>query len=224
MTNYCSNRNIFAREHCFALYPVIGCCELLASFCDFIACYIIDLQFNAVTETHKTLLLFLRTSMPAPFGKRTLTTISMPAVPAHLKIRISVDQSSSGGPLRPAKLEVDVDIRASDFEIRRFDSLPSLTLSCCTMPRDMTGCGRYPATPKYPPFAFYTCVRMGDPEQLAKIMATDVYFITQDNGGGAPVHFATTYKQLDMVSPAQNFVFGANFFSGLAPSSSEQWR
>jgi [acyl-carrier-protein] S-malonyltransferase len=40
---------------------------------------------------------------------------------------------------------------------------------------------------------------LGDPEQLAKIMDTDPYYITQDNGAGAPVHFATTYKQLDMV-------------------------
>jgi [acyl-carrier-protein] S-malonyltransferase len=30
-------------------------------------------------------------------------------------------------------------------------------------------------------------------------METDPYFWTQDNGAGAPVHFATTYKQLDMV-------------------------
>eukprot|EP00210_Caulerpa_lentillifera_P007207 g6896.t1 len=67
------------------------------------------------------------------------------------------------------------------------------------MPRDLSGCGRYPPTPKYPPFSFYTCVRVGDPEQLAKIMETDTYFITQDNGGGAPVHFAATYKQLDML-------------------------
>ncbi|KAI7846366.1 hypothetical protein COHA_000078 [Chlorella ohadii] len=42
-------------------------------------------------------------------------------------------------------------------------------------------------------------VRLGDPEQLAKIMDTDPYFVTQDNGAGAPIHFATTYKQLDMV-------------------------
>lgn len=53
--------------------------------------------------------------------------------------------------------------------------------------------------PKYPPIAFYSAVRLGDPEQLAKIMESDPYFITQDNGAGAPVHFATTYKQLDMV-------------------------
>lgn len=59
---------------------------------------------------------------------------------------------------------------------------------------------RYPPVPKYPPIAFYSAVRLGDPEQLAKIMDTDPYFITQDNGAGAPVHFATTYKQLDMVS------------------------
>ena len=54
--------------------------------------------------------------------------------------------------------------------------------------------------PKYPPIAFYSAVRLGDPEQLAKVMDSDPYFITQDNGAGAPVHFATTYKQLDMVS------------------------
>lgn len=59
--------------------------------------------------------------------------------------------------------------------------------------------GRYPPVPKHPPIAFYSAVRLGDPEQLALIMATDPYFITQDNGAGAPVHFATTYKQLDMV-------------------------
>lgn len=64
--------------------------------------------------------------------------------------------------------------------------------------------------PKYPPIAFYSSVRLGDPEQLAKIMETDPYFITQDNGAGAPLHFATTYKQLDMVRPAgQRCVLGA---------------
>ncbi len=34
---------------------------------------------------------------------------------------------------------------------------------------------------------------------LAKIMAVDPYFITQDNGAGSPLHFAVTYRQLDMV-------------------------
>lgn len=58
---------------------------------------------------------------------------------------------------------------------------------------------RYPPVPKYPPIAFYSAIRLGDPEQLAKVMETDPYFITQDNGAGAPVHFATTYKQLDMI-------------------------
>lgn len=67
------------------------------------------------------------------------------------------------------------------------------------MPRDMTATGRYPPQPQFPPFAFYSCVRLGDPEQLAKVMDTDPYFVTQDNGAGAPVHFATTYKQLDML-------------------------
>lgn len=72
------------------------------------------------------------------------------------------------------------------------------------MPRDMTGTGRYPPTPKYPPFAFYSCIRLGDPEQLEKIMSSDPYFWTQDNGAGAPVHFATTYKQLDMLHHVLN--------------------
>jgi len=65
--------------------------------------------------------------------------------------------------------------------------------------RDMTATGRYPPQPKFQPFAFYSAVRLGDPEQLKMIMETDPYFWTQDNGAGAPVHFATTYKQLDMI-------------------------
>ncbi|KAK9830038.1 hypothetical protein WJX72_009330 [[Myrmecia] bisecta] len=67
------------------------------------------------------------------------------------------------------------------------------------MPRDMTGTGRYPPQPLYKPIAFYSSVRLGDPEQLARVMETDPYFTTQDNGAGAPIHFATTYKQLDMI-------------------------
>jgi [acyl-carrier-protein] S-malonyltransferase len=63
----------------------------------------------------------------------------------------------------------------------------------------MTACGRYPPQPWHKPIAFYSCARLGDPELMAKIMDTDPYFITQDNGAGAPIHFATTYKQLDMV-------------------------
>lgn len=63
----------------------------------------------------------------------------------------------------------------------------------------MSGMGRYPPQPKYPPFAFYSCARLGDPEQLAKIIATDPYFLTQDNGAGSPLHFAVTYRQLDMM-------------------------
>ena len=47
-------------------------------------------------------------------------------------------------------------------------------------------------------------MRLGDPDQLALIMATDPYFVTQDNGAGAPLHFATTYKQLDMVRRPSN--------------------
>lgn len=67
----------------------------------------------------------------------------------------------------------------------------------------MTATGRYPPVPYFPPIAFYSAVRLGDPEQLAKVMESDPYFITQDNGAGAPLHFATTYKQLDMVRGAR---------------------
>ena len=67
------------------------------------------------------------------------------------------------------------------------------------MPRDMSGTGRYPPTPLHQPTEFYGAVRLGDPERLFHVMSIDPYFITQDNGAGAPIHFATTYKQLDMV-------------------------
>ena len=67
------------------------------------------------------------------------------------------------------------------------------------MPRDMSGTGRYPPTPKHQPAEFYGTVRLGDPERLFHVMSLDPYFATQDNGAGAPIQFATTYKQLDMV-------------------------
>ena len=67
------------------------------------------------------------------------------------------------------------------------------------MPRDMSGTGRYPPTPLHQPTEFYGAVRLGDPERLFHVMSIDPYFITQDNGAGAPIHFATTYKQLDML-------------------------
>lgn len=38
------------------------------------------------------------------------------------------------------------------------------------MPRDMTGAGRYPPQPRFHPFAFYSAVRLGDPEVLTRIM------------------------------------------------------
>jgi hypothetical protein len=47
------------------------------------------------------------------------------------------------------------------------------------MPRDMTGTGRYPPQPRYPPFSFYSAVRLADPEMLAKVLAADPYFVTQ---------------------------------------------
>jgi hypothetical protein len=37
---------------------------------------------------------------------------------------------------------------------------------------------------------------------LERIMQADPYFVTQDNGAGAPLHFAVTFRQLDMVRAA----------------------
>ncbi|BDA43424.1 Malonyl CoA-acyl carrier protein transacylase [Coccomyxa sp. Obi] len=59
--------------------------------------------------------------------------------------------------------------------------------------------------------------RLGDPDHLAKIMATDPYFITQDNGAGAPLHFATTYKQLDMSRGADPTIRTENYDPYLSP-------
>ena len=63
----------------------------------------------------------------------------------------------------------------------------------------MTGCGRYPPQPRHKPLEFYSAVRLGDAAALEAVLRADPYFVTQDNGAGAPVHFAATYKQLDMV-------------------------
>ncbi|GLC48733.1 hypothetical protein PLESTB_000131000 [Pleodorina starrii] len=78
------------------------------------------------------------------------------------------------------------------------------------MPRDMTGTGRYPPQPRHNAFAFYSAVRMGDPELLARIIQVDPYFVTQDNGAGAPIHFAVTYRQLDMVHHLLNLGASVN--------------
>lgn len=58
---------------------------------------------------------------------------------------------------------------------------------------------RYPPEPRYSPLEFYNSVARSDPEQLSKILATDAYFITQDNGAGSPLHFAATHARLPMV-------------------------
>ena len=77
------------------------------------------------------------------------------------------------------------------------------------MPRDMTGCGRYPPQPRHKPLEFYSAVRLGDAAALGSVMKADPYFVTQDNGAGAPVHFAATYKQLDMVREEEGREIGA---------------
>lgn len=42
------------------------------------------------------------------------------------------------------------------------------------MPRDMSGTGRYAPQSRHQAFAFYSAVRLGDPEMLAKIMQVGV--------------------------------------------------
>jgi hypothetical protein len=44
-------------------------------------------------------------------------------------------------------------------------------------------------------------------------MAEDPYFVTQDNGAGAPLHFAVTYRQLDMVRQKAYAARNAVFFA-----------
>ena len=69
---------------------------------------------------------------------------------------------------------------------------------------------------------------LGRPERLAgltplagaQIMETDPYYWTQDNGAGAPVHFATTYKQLDKVrsgSPRRDYLTARKRLPAHAP-------
>ena len=92
----------------------------------------------------------------------------------------------------------------------------------CSHERRESPC-RYPPVPQHPPIAFYSAVRLGDPEQLAKIMDTDPYFVTQDNGAGAPIHFATTYKQLDMVRLRRaGEAAGSSGQSAAAPTASPE--
>ena len=50
------------------------------------------------------------------------------------------------------------------------------------------------------------------PAALARVMEADPYFVTQDNGAGAPLHFAVTYKQLDMVREREGRGGGGDVF------------
>lgn len=104
--------------------------------------------------------------------------------------------------LRVALLVSDISVfrckRASLPDACHAEANTSL-IDVVNMPRDMSGTGRYPPVPLHQPTEFYGAVRLGDPERLFHVMSVDPYFITQDNGAGAPIHFATTYKQLDMV-------------------------
>ena len=53
------------------------------------------------------------------------------------------------------------------------------------MPRDMSSTGRYAPQPRHQPIAFYSAVRLGDPEALARIMQVCVT-VGCGGGGGGP--------------------------------------
>ena len=57
----------------------------------------------------------------------------------------------------------------------------------------------WPPAPIHPPTVFYSCIALGDVPLFRRILAVDPFFITQDNGAGAPIHFAASYLQLDML-------------------------
>ena len=111
--------------------------------------------------------------------------------------RARVDAARSGARDEARKKKRATDARATPG--RRTRGAPRTRTMARFGHRDMTASGRYPPQPKFQPFAFYSAVRLGDLEQLKLITSTDPYFLTQDNGAGAPIHFAVTYKQLDMI-------------------------
>ena len=51
----------------------------------------------------------------------------------------------------------------------------------------------------YPPATFYGAAAVGDVHLLEEILDTDPYHVNQDNGTGAPLHFAVTYGRVDAV-------------------------
>ena len=51
----------------------------------------------------------------------------------------------------------------------------------------------------YPPATFYGAAAVGDVSLLNRILDTDPYHVNQDNGTGAPLHFAVTYGRVDAV-------------------------
>jgi [acyl-carrier-protein] S-malonyltransferase len=57
----------------------------------------------------------------------------------------------------------------------------------------------FPPQPRCPPTVFYSAASLGNIPLLQSIMSSDPYFVTQDNGAGAPIHFAASYCQLEML-------------------------
>jgi hypothetical protein len=53
---------------------------------------------------------------------------------------------------------------------------------------------------RFPPVSFYGAAAVGDAALLRRIMSTDPYYPNQDNGVGAPLHFAVAHGQADMVA------------------------
>eukprot|EP00955_Chlamydomonas_euryale_P037316 350724-Chlamydomonas_euryale.AAC.3 len=59
------------------------------------------------------------------------------------------------------------------------------------MPRDLTACGRHPPVPRHAPLAFYSAVRLGDPEMVRGCaLCNGVEAVPQNNprGGGTQAH------------------------------------
>ena len=50
-------------------------------------------------------------------------------------------------------------------------------------------------------------------------MRNDPYYWTQDNGAGAPVHFAVTYRQIDMLHHILSYRLGQELPSVNIPTS-----
>ena len=85
---------------------------------------------------------------------------------------------------RDARAEEDADARETDLDAATRARLARVAAE---------------ATPRVPPVTFYAAAATGDVDLLRAILAEDPYYPCQDNGGGALIHVAVAYAQLDVV-------------------------